>query len=327
MKNGTQTRAKFIYPFMKYSLDRNLSPIAKRRLSWMLYIHEGNSVAKCSRHFGIPLRTIWYWVDRFDIYKPKSLENRPRIPKHIPYSHVPLHQRQRVTYLRRRNRNWGRKKIQVLLKKEGISIGLTRIQKIINQAGLKRIKKKRKNIRRNRRHMYSVPKEYLTIPGGLVYFDVKHLYLPGGNRVYQFTAIDHSTRYAFCKIFRKITSQSGKEFFLYVQGVLGGNKISYVGSDNGSEFLGVFEEVLSEHSVTHVFSSPHSPKQNPYVERVIKTIIEEYYIYNGLEVGIYEQQEALDKYLYSYNKIRPHESLNMDTPYERYVKISKSLTM
>lgn len=326
MKDVTVNSLRYTYPYVRKSLDSDLSPLAKKRLKWMLYIGSGKSVAQCSRHFDIPVRTIWYWLKRYNIYKPKSLENRSRRPIRRRHSEVPLHHMTRVKELRKKY-PWGRKKIQKLLEKEGIYIGESRIQVLINRYGLKRVRKKRKYRRSNRRHMYSVPRETLKTTGGLVYFDVKHLGLPGGHRVYQFTAIDHATRTLFVKVFPRITSECGKEFFLYVKERLGVDKISYVGSDNGSEFLGNFEKVLSEHNTTHVFSSPRSPKQNSYVERVIRTIIEDLYTFNGLEVNLEKQQEVLDKYVFTYNKIRPHESLDMDTPYERYVKLSRGLTM
>lgn len=327
MKYGTQTRLKYLYPFVRKSLDSDLSPIAKKRLKWMLYIFDGHSVAKCSRHFDIPLRTIWLWYKRFDIHNLKSLENKSRKPKNFRYSPVPLHQRNRVIELRKRYPAWGKIKIQKLLSKEGIHVGQTRIQTLINQSGLKRIKKAGTNIRRNRRHMYSVPKECIHKPGGLVYMDVKHLYLPGGYKVYQFTAIDHATRQICAKVYSQITSQCGGKFLLYVKERMKVKEISYVGSDNGSEFLGFFNKVLSEQNITHVYSSPRTPKQNPFVERVIRTIIDELYAYRGLEVSIEKQQERLDQYIFTYNNIRPHQSLNLETPFEIYVKLSQSRTM
>jgi len=49
--------------------------------------------------------------------------------------------KQRVIELRLKYKGWGKHKLQILLKKEGIEIGQTRIQKIINEVGLKRIPK------------------------------------------------------------------------------------------------------------------------------------------------------------------------------------------
>ncbi len=326
MKDLTVNSLRYKYPYVRKTLDSELSPVARKRLRWMLYIRSGKSVAQCSRHFDIPVRTIWYWLRRFNMDKPKSLENKSRRPRRQRHCEVLWHHRTRVKELRKKY-SWGRKKIQKLLQKEGIYIGESRIQTLINGYGLKRVRKKRKYKRKNKRHMYTVPRESLGKHGGVIYFDVKHLFLPGGARTYQFTAIDHATRMLFAKLFPRITSACGSDFFYHVKERLKTKTISYVGSDNGSEFLGNFEKVLSEHNITHVFSAPRSPKQNCYVERVIRTIIEDLYTYNGIEVSIEEQQEVLDKYVFTYNKIRPHESLDMETPYERYVKLSKGLAM
>lgn len=324
MKYDTPTRLKYTLPYLKKA--QTISPKAKRRLKWMDYIYKGNNIAKCSRHFDVPESTISYWYKRFNPYNLSTLEDRPKKPKNVRYSEVPLRHIKRVVQIRKKYR-WDKIKIQKLLKKEGIDIGQTRIQKIINQAGLKRKKKKyRYKKRKNRKHMYSVPKQYPKKPGGLVYFDVKYLYLPEGKLVYQFTAIDHATRTLGVKVYNSKSSKNGVDFFNYVQKSLN-TKICYLGSDNGSEFLGLLEKYLSEHNITHVFSSPATPKQNPFVERVIKTIIEEVYEYEGLEINLQKQQQRLDKYCFVYNKIRPHSSLDLDTPYERYVKLSKSLAM
>ena len=85
--------------------------------------------------------------------------------------------------------------------------------------------------------------------------------------------------------------------------------------------------MLSELGINHVFSSPRSPKQNPFVERVIQTTINELHIMQGTGYSIENQQERLDKYTIEYNTYRPHSSLELETPMERYVKLSKSLTM
>jgi len=324
MKYDTKTTLKYTLPYIK--LPPDISPKAKQRLKWMFYIRRGNSIAKCSRHFDIPESTIRYWYKKYIPYKPHTLQDSSRRPKHVRYSQVPLREIKRVIEIRKKYR-LGKTKIQRILKREGIDIGQTRIQKIINRYGLKRIKKKRKYYKRkNRKHMYTVPKEYLKKSGGLVYFDVKYLYLPGGCLVYQFTAIDHATRRLVAKVYNSKSSKNGVDFFNYVQESLN-TKICYLGSDNGSEFLGLLDAYLSEHNITHVFSSAGSPKQNPFVERVIKTIIEEVYEYEGLEISLQKQQQRLDRYCFVYNKIRPHSSLDLDTPYERYVKLSKSLAM
>lgn len=287
----------------------------------MDYIEGGNTVRQCSLHFDYPQRTIRYWRARYKKYGNRSLEDkshRPHNTRYTTYNSVIINEVKRI----RNKRVVGKVKLQILLKERGYDVGQSKIQKIINREGLKRTRKRKRYSKHNRTHIYTVPRKDLTHIGGLVYFDVKHLYLCGSsNKVYQFTAIDHSTRMLFAKVYPKITSRCGKEFFEYVQQNLE-YKIRYAGSDNGSEFLGEFEKLLSGLETTHVFSSPRSPRQNPFVERVIRTIIEEHYQVKGLGLTIQDHQEQLDEYIHYYNYDRPHYSLNLQTPFQRYVKLT-----
>lgn len=308
------------------SPSQSLSKKANMRLTWMDYIHKGNSVLKTSRHFGIAEATIRYWNKRYNPKNLNSLEEFSKRPKHTRKSTVPEDIIQLVIELRSRYRGWGKIKIQHLLKKEGINLGQSKIQKIINQAGLKRIvsAKKKYYQRKNRRHMYAVPRKVLKQAGGLVYLDVKHLTLPGGLKAYQFTAIDHATRLTKIKIFAKITSLCAKEFLEYLDKEYPFDQIQYLGSDNGSEFMGELDKELVKRNVIHVFSSPASPKQNPYVERVIRTVIDEVYYYEGLEVTREEQQIRLDRFIKDYNEVRPHHSLKLRTPMEQFYMLKSN---
>ena len=311
MKYGNQSRLKYLLPFRKgLCLGQKLSDKPKMRLRWIDYIEEGNSVLKTSRHFDIPEPTVRYWYHRYNKYNLKSLINTSRRPHKTRTTIQPMEVIQRVIDLRRKYPSWGKLKIQYLLKLEGINVGQSRIQKIINSNGLKRMKGIRvRRMRRNRKHMYTVPPRVKKQVGGLVYLDVKHLQLPE-KRVYQFTAVDHHSRYLYCKIYEKIRASSTVEFL----NSLPFRKIKYIGTDNGSEFLGVFDQELKKRRIKHVFSSPHSPKQNPFVERVIKTIIQDFYEIEGTSYDMEKQQERLDMYVKEYNEVRPHQALGLKPP-------------
>jgi len=322
MKYGIKTTARFKYPYIKGAWRvKRLSKKAQMRLRWMDYIGEGNSVLKASRHFDIAEPTIRYWRNRYNKNNLSSLEDKSKIPKTIRRSKVSFEVIEKIVELRQEY-GWGKVKLQVLLKRERIQVGQTRIQKIINQTGLKRVKNNRSyKLRKNRRHMYSVPKEVLKEPGGLVYIDVKYLYLIPGRYIYQFTAIDHATRMLRIKLFTRITSRCGNMFFKYLDKHFPFDRIAYIGSDNGSEFLGELEKELKKRGITHVFSTPRSPKQNPYVERVIQTTINDIYLRKGTEATLQKQQEVIDNYVQIYNEVRPHESLGLLTPIEMFNKL------
>jgi len=325
MKHGIKTTVKYLYPYRKgLGKGTKISDKAKMRLKWMDYIDEGKSIRQAARYFDRPEATIRYWRKKYDRWKLKSLENESRRPRRARVSKVSFEVAERIVELRQQY-GWGKVKLQVLLERENISVGQTRIQKIINQTGLRRIPSKRRyRLRKKRRHMYSVPRRIMNQPGGLVYLDVKYVYLMPRQYIYQFTAIDHATRMLRVKLFSRITSRCGKMFLEYLNKHFPFDRIQYIGSDNGSEFLGELEKELEERKIKHVFSSPRSPKQNPYVERVIRTTIDDVYSRKGTEPSMKRQQEVLDNYVIEYNEIRPHESLGLKTPVEQFRLLQKS---
>uniref|UniRef100_A0A6A7FN12 RNA-directed DNA polymerase n=1 Tax=Hirondellea gigas TaxID=1518452 RepID=A0A6A7FN12_9CRUS len=79
-------------------------------------------------------------------------------------------------------------------------------------------------------------------------------------------------------------------------------------SDNGPEFIASdFEQVLQEHNIKHIFSTPFTPASNGAVERVNRTIIE---ILRGLETRNNQWDENLTKMVITYNNTF-HSQINM----------------
>lgn len=326
---GIQTRLKYNMPYTYANMTR-IKPMSKKaemRLKWMDYIDKGNSVGKCARHFDHPYRTVKYWRDRYNRWDLSTLEDKSRKPRIYRRREITKEVEQMIYEIRMYELP-GAGKITIqryILNEYGIVVGQQSIQRVINEQGLKRVSKPRNNsnLHKNRRHMYSVPKKIMNIPGGLVYLDVKHIKI-NRQKWYQFTALDHSTRMLGVKLYRKITSESTREFFKYLDKTYPFERIRYIGTDNGSEFLGVFDVYLTDRGIKHVFSSPASPKQNPFVERVIRTIIDQLYKIYGLEDNPKLQQQALDDFCYRYNYKRPHQSLNLLTPMQMYDTLSNN---
>lgn len=323
---GTFSVARYAIPlrkgFGKFQ-HNEISAKAEMRLKWMDYIIAGHSIAQAARHFDYPYSTIKYWHDRFNKYNLSSLEDLSSRPHHCRQSKLTSDERLLIIHARTYDLpGAGKLTLQRYIQNEyNVTFGQSAIQKVINQSKLKREKKVRKKIyRKNRQHMYSVPSKYLKIPGGLVYLDVKHLKI-GLKKYYQFTALDHATRMMQAKIQRRITSESTVEFMEHIQQKYPFRKINYLGTDNGSEFLGDLEDYVKAKNIKHVFSSPASPRQNPYVERVIRTIIDDVYKPFGLEETVEMQQETLDEYIVRYNTKRPHQGINLFTPAQMYDKL------
>lgn len=84
-------------------------------------------------------------------------------------------------------------------------------------------------------------------------------------------------------------------------------------SDNGSAFVsGEFARVLAVHGVGHHRIWPHTPEQNAFVERVIRTVGEP--LHEEELASFAEAQHAIAEIITWYNHDRLHSALGYLTP-------------
>jgi transposase len=107
---------------------------ARARLSWIVALEEGRSVAATARHFGVSRRTLLTWRKRFDAANLLTLEDRSRAPKHVRTWQVTPEEEVRILTLKRRYHRWGKAKIQVLyLRAHGVRISQWKIQRVVTK--------------------------------------------------------------------------------------------------------------------------------------------------------------------------------------------------
>jgi hypothetical protein len=97
-------------------------------------------------------------------------------------------------------------------------------------------------------------------------------------------------------------------------------------TDNGKVFTGrygahptevLFDRILREHGVAHRLTAPRSPTTTGKIERFHQSLRREFL--DGKVFGSIEQaQRELDAWVGDYNEARPHQSLEMATPAERF---------
>lgn len=95
-------------------------------------------------------------------------------------------------------------------------------------------------------------------------------------------------------------------------------------SDNGSEFVSVWEEtltkfgqLLAEQGIEHLTTAPYYPQGNGKAEALIKTLDRQ--LLQGRTFATLEElQAALNAYLTYYNNYRLHSALGWRPPVERY---------
>lgn len=302
----------------------SLSKQAKQRLRWIDYYHKHAKNARLTcRHFGIHHRTFYRYYQRFKLQGLVGLEARSERPHNVRSPLTPLPVIDLVKQLRKANPEYSKYKLQVILKRDyGYSLSASSVGRVISRYQLfftSPVKPKGHPHRRARLLRQRKPKDlHPNKAGQLVEFDVKHLPSVGTKR-YAFVAIDVVSKQAVVHVASNISSTQGALAWkktIHKLGLPGA-----VLTDNGSENLGVFADLLKTQPTDHYFARPHTPKDKPHVERFIGTIERECIQWGGLATDVQDQQQIINTWLKKYHSYRPHQALNYLTPDEYKTKI------
>ena len=315
---------------MKDSLKRNqLSKQARLRLKWMDFYQRTKNVSLTSRHFAISRQLFYYWLKRYDPQNLRSLEDKDKAPKRRRQREITPEQEMRIVALRKQYIRYGKEKLALIyqqLYQEKISSW--KIQKVIEKYKLyyhplkvAKIARKRKRAFKRKR-ITELKKKPRT--GFLVCLDVIVIFFKGLKR-YIFTAIDYYSKIALAYMYKSKSSQNAKDFLKRLYYLFDG-KIENLQTDNGSEFLGMFEKGARELGLEHYFNRPRTPKDNSVNERFNRTLEEEF-----LERGNFHPDPRifnprLGNWLEEFLFRRPHQALGYQTPIEfacQNVKLSK----
>ena len=145
--------------------------------------------------------------------------------------------------------------------------------------------------------------------------------LRNGMRRYIIHAVDVFSRFCFSYGYKRGSSLSAKDFIGKLLKVCP-YKIKRVQTDNGSEFERYFADELSSKKIEMYKTYPRSPKMNGKVERLNRTMQEEFYERRSewLFEDIKNFNKKLMEWLLGYNIKRPHWSLKFLSPLRFYVK-------
>lgn len=328
---GTQTRTGVAIPGLSSIKPViTLSKTAKQRLKWIDYYHShGNNARLTARHFGIAHRSFYRYYNRFKIQGLDGLENISHRPGKVRTPTTPHTVIAAVRSLRKANPEYSKYKLAVILRRDyGYCVSASTVGRVITRHNLffaPTVKPKGHPHRRVHLQRRRKPKEFTaTQPGQLIEFDVKHL--PGlSTKRYAFVAIDAVSKQACVHVASTISSTQGALAWKKTIARLG--MPGAVLTDNGSENLGAFADLLRDQSTEHYFARPHTPKDKPHVERFIGSLERECIQWGGLAIDVADQQAILDTWLTKYHSYRPHQSLNYLTPDEYTAKLEAEVAL
>ena len=303
-----------------------LSREAKQRLRILDYARTHTVAATC-RHFGIARSTFYRWQRRYDPMRLSLLENRPSRPRRCRRPTWTAAQADAVRAAREAHPRWGKDKLVVVLRREGMHLSTSMVGRILRHLTRRGVlvAPVRTRLRPHSRHArpYAVrkPKDHpLTAPGDLVQVDTMPLTpLPGLERRH-FTAVDVVSRWSVCGVRGVATAGTARDFLAEVQARLP-FPLRAIQVDGGSAFMAEFEQACQAQAIALFVLPPRSPKLNGHVERTNRTHRSEFWeLYDG-DLELPPVQAALRAWEDQYNHVRPHQALGYLTPAEHLAQL------
>lgn len=332
-----QSRAERMLNPKKYYLSED----AKKKLRWLyvLYYEQEKNVSRAANNIGISRQWLFNVKKIFEYNNrdPRSLEPQSRAPNNTSNRKDRIAKYKEDLIIKtRKDYGWGKDKITAYLDNElKIKINHNTINKYLHKHKLispkislknsqAMMKKKEREI--NLRAKFRPPnkiKDYR--PGALIEKDMKYVIKPNKNGQhktrnnfwYQQTSIDSFTRIRVMELTEDFESQTITLAHQKSLKRLPFN-IACINTDNGSENNGAFIDNLRNNNTFHFYSNVGTPTDNPRVERSHLTDELEFYSRGNICSDFGEQKEALSKWEYIYNFVRPHQALAQMTPMAFY---------
>lgn len=318
----------FIIPRKRYISRLSQAEItagAKKRLAWMDYYHKSGNARLTCRHFGISPDTFYRWRRRYQPKNLKSLEDntKTRRPKRLRIPTTPVLVVERILSLREQYPRWGKAKIAVLLRREGILASVSTVGRTITRLKARGLLKEspRNYIstkkRFVKRHWAVRRPETLTAhqPGDLVQIDTLDIRPVPDTVRKQFTARDTISKWDVVTVYGSATAKRA-EAFLRELLTRAPFTVKAIQIDGGSEFKGEFEEACRLLTIPLYVLPPRRPDLNGCVERGQRTYTEEFYEVTEFSWDIPTLNGELHAWETVYNTVRPHQALGYLTPLE-----------
>lgn len=302
----------------------SLSHRARARLALVDWHRaHGANVSRTARHFGFSRPTVYRWLARYDRFRLETLEDRSSRPRRRRRPTWTTAELVAVRELRARYPRWGKDKLRVLLRRDGLLLSASMIGRILvrlrrsgelgEPIGV-RISARRRQWRRP--HAIRKPRDWrIERPGDLVQLDTLDVRPLPNVILKQFTARDVVSRWDVCELGRRATAQAAATVLDRIAERMP-FPIRAVSVDNGSEFMAEFEAACAERGIALFVLPIRSPKLNGAVERANRTHTEEFYEVTDAEPELEALRAALRDWETTYNTIRPHQALGYLTPAE-----------
>lgn len=287
------------------------------RKEFVLLVLSGSaSMSELCRRFSISRKTGYKWLNRYNTTGTQGLQDRAKTPHHQP-KHTPGPIESLILATREQYPVWGGRKLKRFLEDRGHT-GIpapSTITSILRRHGhLTRHCPPPAPYRRFQ-HPY---------PNDLWQMDFKGHISVARSRCHPLTILDDCSRYSLCLKAcpneRTETVKAGliQTFTRYgLPSRMTMDNGSPWGSGGGSGRYSTLTVWLIEHGVAVSYSRPYHPQTQGKDERFHRTLKAELLGRQHFR-SLQSCQDKFDQWRIEYNTLRPHESLNLNTPVSHY---------
>lgn len=278
-------------------------------------LRTGETVADVCRRYGISRDTYYRYRRRYLEEGLEGLEDRSRRPKTSP-AQIPAEVEIRIVEMRRGHPRWGARRIRDELDRAGVEApAVSTIHQVLRRNGLvapqpPRRPKADKRFERD-------------IANDLWQIDATQIPCGDGSKAWVVDLIDDHSRYLLAALVGPAATGdlAWDAFELAVtryglpRQVLSDNGLCFTGRLHDTEVM--FEKSLKDLGVEMINSAPYHPQTLGKLERFHRTLKD----WLTDEGPVWDQehlQELLDGFRHHYNRQRPHQGIDGETPAERY---------
>ena len=292
---------------------------------WRRACADGLTVDQAAAAVGVPRATLYRWEKDA---RPKS--RRPHRVRGKSWSPALA---RAVEAARADNPMWGKRKIAVLMRREGFLASDSTVGRILAHLVARGaivpvpVLRRRPGGRRIRftakqRYARRLPKgRKAQTPGELVQIDTLFVNVRPGKPIKHFTAYDPVAKWTLGRVATRASADSAAALLekLIAEAPF---PVRGVQVDGGSEFMAAFEQACRDNGLELCVLPPKRPDLNGCVERAQSTWRYEFYAAHDLPHRLDKLQEFVDAFAHRFNHYRPHDALGGMTPADYLKSIS-----
>ena len=297
---------------------REMSVAEQRYKAVLAVISDGRTVTEVAASWEVSRQTLHTWLARYEDGGLEALADRSHRPRSCPHQ-MGAAEQVAVLEARRRHPGWGPRRIVHELAKADLVVSESGVYRALRRAGLIEPGRRRREQRDWKRWERARPNELwqMDVVGGILLAD--------GTSLKCLTGVDDHSR--FCVSARLMVRERTQAVCDALEAALATHGVpEQILTDNGKVFTGrynnpptevLFDRICRVNGIEHLLTTPRSPTTTGKIERFHRSLRAEFLTDTVFE-SLPAAQERLDAWVASYNTDRPHQSLDMATPAERY---------